>query len=1020
MSLPEAPDLTGAADVVADTGSVWLKQVWQRAEVRRAVGVASPVLSRQIDEAVLADCIPEVRQIRRLVRSLASYLLRWQGRATPFGMFAGVATAGVGAEAVVQWGERHRAVAGADAHWLAAVVNTLERQPALLERLPVVANTVALVRGGRLVVPGRPPGERPDALAPLEVSLRHTPPVRMAMEAACRPVPFGELCVRLASAYPIVSQERVCALLAALVAQGFLITSLRAPMSVPDALRHVHMQLAAVNAAELPDVAGTTRELGAIHREISRHNDTLDSAMAQRIRAALAERMGKISDAAPQPLTIDTVLDCHIDLPQRVIHEAQAAASALLRLTPYPFGYPRWKDFHVRFRRHYGVGAVVPVRDLVADSGLGFPADYLGSPTADSGARTLTDRDETLLALVQHSVMDGREEIVLTEQLIRSLTVGDPTEVLPPPRVELAFQIHALSVSAIDDGTFRLVVTATPRPGSSMAGRFADLLTDTGRKALTDAYACVSTDARDVVAAQLSFPPRRRRSENVTRTPRLLSQVVSLGEYRDAGADGDVIDLQDLAVTADVRQLHLVQLSTGRRIEPRVLHALEAGTLTPPLARFLAEVTNARSGVYRAFDWGAAVRLPYLPRLRYGRSVLAPARWLLTASELPPRKASSDEWNAAFEAWRGRLRVPGSVVLCETDLRLPLDLGRPLLRALLRARLDRVREVELQEASAPDSVAWFGRPHEVLVQMRFAGPRPTAQQAKFVPSLRIVERDAGHLPGRSRWLYAQVYGHPGRQGEILTDHLPGLVNRWADLRLWWFRRHRDTTRPDSEQYLALYVLLPEAAHYGEAADRVGEWAAGLRDGGLLREIRLDTYHPEVGRYGHGEAMAAAETVFGADSAAAIAELTLVINNGLPAEAVTAASLLDLASSYSTSPTAAHQWLIGHLPYERGPLDRNLRDTALRLADTRSQEETLGAIAGGEAVAHAWERRRTALRAYRVQFGRQRDDPDSVLRSLLHLHHARVLGVTPDRERVTHRLARTAALRQIALARRESR
>ncbi len=28
---------------------------------------------------------------------------------------------------------------------------------------------------------------------------------------------------------------------------------------------------------------------------------------------------------------------------------------------------------------------------------------------------------------------------------------------------------------------------------------------------------------------------------------------------------------------------------------------------------------------------------------------------------------------------------------------------------------------------------------------------------------------AGHLPGRSPWLYAQIHGHPDRQDEILID-----------------------------------------------------------------------------------------------------------------------------------------------------------------------------------------------------------------------------------------------------------
>ncbi|MGH3811560.1 MAG: lantibiotic dehydratase, partial [Pseudonocardiaceae bacterium] len=54
-----------------------------------------------------------------------------------------------------------------------------------------------------------------------------------------------------------------------------------------------------------------------------------------------------------------------------------------------------------------------------------------------------------------------------------------------------------------------------------------------------------------------------------------------------------------------------------------------------PLARFLAEVASARCGVYGPFDFGAARTLPFLPRVRYGRTVLASARWLLVADDLP-------------------------------------------------------------------------------------------------------------------------------------------------------------------------------------------------------------------------------------------------------------------------------------------------------------------------------------------------------------------------------------------------
>ncbi|MFI1201635.1 lantibiotic dehydratase [Streptomyces sp. NPDC020883] len=1006
MSLAEGPNMNGSPETVVAEGLAWLKQAWQHEEARRAVETASPVLARQIS-GLLEGRATQARQVRRVIASLASYELRWQGRATPFGLFAGVSTAHVGTAVHVRWGENHRTVARADAQWLGAVVARLEQHPLLLERLTVITNSVAFVRGGRLAAPGEPPDDRPGVLAPIEISVGHTRPVRTATEAAREPIRFGELVTLLAAEYPTAPLKQISSLLAGLVAQHLLLTDLRAPMTVPDALGHLLAQLEAARADELPDLTDLVRRLRVIHEDLACHNGTGASPTAgHALRATVAERMNAICDIAPQPLVVDTALDCDVSLPEVVVREAETAASVLLRLTPYPFGYPRWKNFHVRFRQRYGVGAVVPVPELVGDTGLGLPAGYLGSPVANT-ARTLTQRDESLLALVQRAVIDGAEEIVLTEPVIRQLAVGEPAEMLPPPRAELAFQIHAASPQAVGDGSFRLLVTSTPRPGSSMAGRFTDLLPEADRKDLSDTYAALNTDA---VAAQLSFFPRRRRSENVVRTPQLLPHTISLAEHRNPHPD--LIPLHDLAVTADARQFHLVQMSTGRRVEPRVVHALEAGTLTPPLARFLAEITTARCGVYKAFDWGAAVRLPYLPRLRYGRSVLSPARWLLSAADLPRPAAPLAEWDEALEAWRRRLRAPQAIVMCESDLRLPLDLGQPLHRLLLRSRLDVAREVELQEAPTPGDLAWAGRTHEFLLPLRLAHPRAEEQTAVTPWPLQVVERDTGHLPGRSEWLYAQLYGHPDRQDEVLAEHLTRLLDGWTDLRQWWFGRHRDTSRPDAEQCLSLHLHLTTADQYGQAATRVGEWVADLRACGLLAHLQLATYQPETGRYGHCEAMDAAHKVFAADSAAALAQITLATRTGLPPEAVTAAGLVDLATSYAETPDIGMGWLIDRLPHPQGKLDQRLRDTAMRLADPGDNWATLRTTPGANEVTRTWARRRAALAAYRTQLAQQRE-PYGVLRSLLHMHHVRTLGVDPDREWVSHRLARASALRQTA-------
>jgi hypothetical protein len=428
--------------------------------------------------------------------------------------------------------------------------------------------------------------------------------------------------------------------------------------------------------------------------------------------------MTVLAPAPGQPLAIDVRLGGQVSIPRQVLDEASAAADVLLRLTTRPFGSPAWLDYHARFRERYGPGALVPVRELVADSGLGYPDGYPGAPRTRPAWRALTDRDAALLALIQQAMLDGASEICLTGNEIRALTVGDHADLVLPQRVELAVTVHAPSIAAITNGDFELQVTAAPRSPTSMAGRFAHLLTDHERATLTATY-LADPAGQDTVAMQLSFPPRVRHNENVVRVVPLLPGALPLSEH--PGGAG-VIGIEDLAVTADAAQMYLVQRSTGRRVIPRVPHALDMTVQTPPLARFLAEVADARTAVFGPFDLGAARTLPYVPRIRCRRTVLAPARWILTRAGLAGGHGSG--WDAALSAWQQRWRAPACVVLCDRETRLPLDLEHALDRALLRARLERAGRVELHQDAPPGADGWIGRPAELLIPLTVTRPAP--------------------------------------------------------------------------------------------------------------------------------------------------------------------------------------------------------------------------------------------------------------------------------------------------------
>ncbi|WP_051385918.1 lantibiotic dehydratase [Actinokineospora inagensis] len=875
--LDPPPDLDLSDPTAIERGRTWLAAVWARSEVRDALRLASPALTARLDQILQGPSSP--KQVRRAVTSMASYLLRWQRRATPFGLFAGVGTASIG-PAVAKVGVEHRVELRADAEWVLNQVEQLEQHPALRDRLTVVADNTRFVRSGRVITHKRAPigASSPGALR--ESSVRLTQPVGFALAAAGTPIGLETLVDEVSARFPTASLEKVRTLLHGLIDTGLLITSLRAPMTAVDSLTHL---------VQVLRTAGADSGLGEIHELLRSHNEQNCAGL----RAQLADRM--VARTPGPVLAVDVALDARVVIPATVLTEAASAASVLVRTTTQPFGSASWLDYHARFRARYGPGALVPVLELVSDAGLGYPSGYLGAPRARPAWRTLTERDAALLALIQQATLTGADEVVLSEADVNTLTVGDHTTAVPPERVELGVAIHAPSTEAINRGDFQLRVTAAPRAHTSMAGRFAHLLDKEDRARLAATY---TTD--DALAVHLSFPPRRPHNENVTRVAPQLPTVLHLTEHPAAAVA--TVSINELAVTADDDQLYLVHQTTGRRVAPQITHALDTTAQTPPLARFLAEVANARTAVFRSFDLGAARTLPYVPRIRYRRTVLASARWLLTPRDLT---------DTTLQAWQHRWRVPNRVVLVDGELRLPLNLDHALDRSLLQGRLDRADRVELHEDGPPNSDGWIGRPAELLIPLTATNPVPRPLPSTTAPAAVLT-------PGGSTLVQVRITGNPARFDEILTTHLPAFATSLGELvDHWWVRRHRDMIRLDADHHLAVLLRLADPGQFSVVTTRVAEFASELERNGLPGQLTLTSTPQHPARYGDGPAATAAERVFAADTAAALAQIASARDSDIPAQALAAVSMADMAAYFAADRQVGYRSLLRCLPQASG-------------------------------------------------------------------------------------------------------
>ncbi|MFH9246686.1 lantibiotic dehydratase [Streptomyces lydicus] len=993
LPVSPCPDLDDPSPRSAAARLAWLREVWSEEDVAEALEHASPALASQV-RALCASSTPAARDVRRAVASVARYVLRAEHRATPFGMFAGVASASIGPRPHTTWGPDNTVIGRASAEWLTAVVERLEACPELLERLLVVLNNTTARRGDRLIVPYKadPQAGRRRAV---EASLALTEPVRMVLHAARAPLRVSVLAGKIAAEFPAAGPAKAQRLVRDLIRNDVLITNLHAPSTETDALEYLLGQLEAVGADRVAPIADTVRELHAVR-------DDLSDCRSRSGRVRAAARMRAQAPALRRhPLALDLRLDAEVELPEEVAHEIERAASVLTRVSAHPYGTAAWKAYQRRFYERYGIGTMVPLTEVVADSGTGFPDGYPGAP-ADGRRSRLSVRDDTLVRLAQAAVLDGRDEVVLTDELVAAMDLG-PERPRVPPHLEIGVRVHAASAKELHRGRFRLELASVSRGVGVTAGRFLSVLATEDRERLSAELADLPTADAGTVPAQLSFPPLLPTSAHVTRAPQVLPTVISVQEHR--ATSGDVLTPDDLAVACDGRRMYLAAPERGQRIEAVGMHALNLTTHTPPLVRFLTELSRAQCAQVTLFDWGAASAMPFLPRLRYGRTVLAPARWRLDAAELPGHDRPQHQWDTALEEWRTRRRMPQRVALAEDDRRLHLDLNETGHCNLLRQHLNRVGVAVFVEAPAADAYGWSdGRAHEVVLPLK--ATRPPAWPALPTPTpARTFSPEQIQTPGASSLLLTTLYGDLRRQDVLLAQHLPVLLDRLGSPP-WWFIRFRD---PD--QHVRVRIALPDPDAFAATARTVGTWADELRSAGVLSDMRFPTSYREMGRWGSRDAWNAAEEVFRADSRAIVAQLSQ--SHRPPQRALVAAHTIAIATAFLGSVEEGMRWLIEHIPPAApATVPRPQFTEVVRLADPSGDWAALRDVPGGQSIAEAWADRDTALAAYRPHIpgpdtrGIRLDD---VLSSLLHVHFVRHVAVDFTEEEICLYLTRAAAL-----------
>ncbi|RBM11831.1 hypothetical protein DEH69_21350 [Streptomyces sp. PT12] len=965
----------------------WVVRATGNAVFREAIAVSSPSLHGSILRIRAGDDIGR-KKLRRVVSAVARYALRISGRPSPFGLQAGVVPARFGERAASTVDGAADRVVRLDAAFADVLALRRLEDPEARRALDVAFTDLVNRRGEHLHFPrARKTDDANDPVSRQALTLRATPLLLRVRDTAARPIRYADLLAKLLAdapgptGAPGPSEAALDRYLLDLLRHDVLTT--------PEGLRHLDV----TPAARADGVPG---QLATLIREYEATAPG-DGADAWHAVVAEAERLAPgVKPATPQ---VDLRFRGRVELPPSVREEAQALATALWRVFPRDGSYAHMRRYREEFEGRYGVDAPVPLPDLIdPHRGLGFPDSYnvpraerfAGGVAAQAAPGGDADQRRTrrLARLLHRGLTDPSGEVVLGPADIDELATAAPGDSVGT--LDVCFQLHAPSRAAVDAGDFLLF--ATPVTGAqtagAMSGRFAATLGNAAE--LGEALAAPDDG---VLPAQLLFPQSRGRVGNVLRTPPLLPHRIPFGLHADPGAPGH-IDWRDVLVVAEDGVLRAVWERTGQYLRPVLPHMLDASAFAPNAARLLAELRfTDPAEIWGPWKWGTELgELPFLPRVRLGRSVLSPRSWL---PEAPP--PAEDEGPGAFDRWREGAGLPRRVVIGREDRYYGVDLAVPLHRALLRKEMAEGGERVHEDPRADgDAHGWLeGRSHEIVVPMAPAAP----------PARRTVPPRRSARAPADAWAYVKVYAVRDSQDALIVGPLADLVRSVGEhADGWFFLRYADPV-----EHVRLRLRAAPGALRHEVWPRLTAGLLDLADQGVIRDHAVARYEPEQARYGGPAGIGPAEEIFCLDSQLALAGLRALRRprSRLTADALIAADyavLLDALGPWDWPRWAAARFERS-VNGEVAPAALAAARELIRPGETAARLEAALAVRG---LAAAW-REAPGPRAMGELLGLAVRPPlpgaerDAALLSLLHMQHNRLVGTGHQAESASLKL-----------------
>jgi thiopeptide-type bacteriocin biosynthesis protein len=862
-----------------------IKSLLLNASFKEALFLSTPSLIHEIEKYLRLEL--NEKESEKLLQSVYRFYLRASHRCTPFGLFAGISIGKVSDKTAIRLcsQELYKKNIRLDTHFLSAVVQKVLHEPKIMNSVNWFSNnTIYTVSDKTRYIEYRVnKNSRTHHLAVVDSSEY----VRLVLERAQNGATISEI-IEVLITEEISSDE----------ATSFIEEMIGGCLLIPDIEplvtgKEYHQQLLEKLLKHSKD-STDLENLVSIINELSDTGDQTIGNSCNNLNKLLEESKAIFPDLDSGKLfqcdMLKPATSCEVS--KAVTTELINAIRLLNKISTYT-EQANLKGFKEAFAKQYEDREISLITVLDNEAGLGYPVNAsVNSDNApllanlhvnvvnatQSSNHQSNNWSSFLWSKLQDAMIHNSYEIEITNSEINSIFKSEENnEDSLPDSIYTLGSVLATSGEELDKGNFKVYHEVTAGPSAiNLLGRFCHMsneLTNHAQEAIRKEEAT----RPDCIFAEILHIPQARLG-NILMRPVLRDYEIPI--LTRAAVDEDhTLPLSDLMVSIKNGKVFLRSKRFNKEVIPRLTTAHNYSMNPLPHYHFLCDLQfqGIKGGL--SWNWGVLGEFKFLPRVRYGKTILSKARWILNINDLSAKKDIKDtELKELITLHFTKNRIPNNITISQGDNQLPIDIRNTTCLKILTQDLKKYKSLVLQECLFNENNLVVDGPeggftNEIIIpwhkEIKVKQSQHLNGSRKQIEPVTLLQQRA-YLPG-SEWHYVKIYCGVKTADLILAEVIKPLVGELLRERIidkFFFIRYYD---PDHHLRIR---FKGEETFYAIVTNKLNTTLDPFLKENLISNVQTEIYKREIERYG-SENINNSESIFFIDSIGSINILSLL-------------------------------------------------------------------------------------------------------------------------------------------------